>query len=130
MGELGRIKSVSVSDNVITCEVLTLENDQGVGPVKTATLYCAPGFNVYPLAGDEVKISYCGGEWVIDAVFMQNSIDGGETLLFGRDSSGAVVCSLHLKNDGTLSYSNNNGNFILEAGGSFNVNNGNLEVLP
>lgn len=97
--EIGTVKQVTIDADGLDC-VVTLAGDVEV----TATIYGLPGVECYPLPGDEVKISWCGGSYVIDAVFRAKHADlgEGETILYGRDGSGVVVSTVHAKADGTV----------------------------
>jgi len=124
MGQLGTIKEVNLSDGVITCKVVTTPPN-----TITATVYGMAGMDTHPLPGDEVKVSFCNGEYIIDAVFRDNQAGAGETIVYGRDSSGDVVSLVHCKSDGEIESANSKGKWTLKANGQFDAN-GNFTVDP
>jgi len=117
MGELGKIKELTLSGGEITCVV-----DIANGGEKTATIYGLAGVDTYPLPGDEVKIDYNGGQWVVSAVFRDAGAGAGETIIYSRNSDGNVVSSVHCKADGSIRAENDNGFFELKSNGQFNAN--------
>lgn len=97
--DIGTIKQTTIADDGIDCIVSI-----GAGAEVTATIYGLSGVECYPLPGDEVKLSRCGGQYVIDAVFREKHADlaAGESMIYGRDSGGSVVSTVHVLSDGTV----------------------------
>ncbi|KKK61825.1 hypothetical protein LCGC14_3010450, partial [marine sediment metagenome] len=52
----------------------------------------------------------------------------GEKRLYGRDENGAIVSSVHLKRDGSISMSTGAGSFEMRADGTVIING--LEISP
>ena len=89
-------------------------NPQG-GANRTAQNFTPPGDDSHPLPGDYFlsvdvdqtgRVAACG---YVDPKDTQEA-QAGEKRFYSRDSSGEVVATVWLKNDGTITSFNSNGN--------------------
>ena len=68
-----------------------------------------------PRSGSAIAIGYADTKNTPVAV-------AGEKRIYARDSSGAVVCEAHLKNDGTVHIFNSSGSFEMAPSGDIVIN--------
>lgn len=111
-------RSVNVSD--VTC-------DSGGGDNKTAEHFAPVGDDSHPLIGDYVATTTAAGTGRKTALGyfdpkLEPKSDPGEKRIYARDSGGAEVCEVWLKNTGAVSISNANGFILLQADGNVNIN--------
>lgn len=101
--------------------------DPGGGALREAQHFAPLGDDAHPLAGDyAVAVAVQGSRLVVVGyVDPKNaqSAQPGERRIYARDASGAEVCSVWLKSDGSIVAQNANGVLTLEAGGDV-VGNG------
>lgn len=88
------------SQRLLSCEI---EADS----VQTVELSNVSGEDTNPLNGDTVLVinindAYKLGILIDDGIAPDGSINKGEKLLYSRDSSGAVMAKVALKNDGQI----------------------------
>lgn len=101
--------------------------DPGGGNNVTAPHCATPGDDSAPLDGDFVQLVESGGTGAESAVGYADvdnagKASPGEKRIYARDSSGAVVVDLWLKNDGSLVIDNGSGHVVLEVGGDVVIN--------
>ena len=87
----------------------------------------APGDDSQPLPGDYaalLEVVGSGQGLVVGYIDPLNvgTANPGEKRIYARDSAGAVVAFVHLKNDGSVSVINANGALLLTAAGDVNIN--------
>jgi len=107
MGRIGRIVGVEEDDDGLVVKV-----DLGGGEIVTADLMTPPGDGSQPRIGDATSVeeSSTVGGWQASGYWdpeNDSPAGRGEVYRYGRDSDGNVVCSFHLKSDGTLVVSAN-----------------------
>lgn len=107
--------------------------DPGGGPNVTAEHFSAPGDDAHPLVGDyviNVIIQRSGGSAVVGYLDPKNEQKAapGEKRIYARDSGGASIVELWLKNDGTAVLENNNGSVILAANGNITINGADITI--
>ena len=96
MATLGVIKEIRVVEGQLKAVIET-----GSGPAVTATIMQAGTVDYHPLPGDRVLYHYAGQEVVVSAIFSEDNLAAlGEVLIFGRDATGVVQVTFHLKADG------------------------------
>lgn len=104
MGLIGRVVSyvLSTIDGEKAAEVkLSVDSGSNV----TAEQFAPIGDDGRPLAGDiAITMSYAGREHIVGYVDPKNEgqAASGEKRFYARNASGAVVCSVWLKSDGSL----------------------------
>ena len=101
--------------------------DPGGNPNITAEHFAPAGDDAYPLPTDyviTVQIPRGGGEVVVGYLDPLNTpaAQPGDKRIYGRDSVGAPIVELWLKNDGTAILSNDNGSLTLQPSGQFLIN--------
>ena len=127
MGELAKLLSfvrrVRRGANVSDAKV-----DTGGGPNITAEHFSTPGDDSRPLPGDFVllvQVQQTGrsaAAGYLDPLNEQTA-GPGERRLYARDSAGAVVSTIWLKNTGDVLIDNGAGSIELQAGGDVVINN-------
>lgn len=128
MGLIARILSfVRVVRN--GAQVSDVKSDPGGGPNFTAEHFAPPGDDSHPLTTDYVyaaKTPQSGKYAAVGYVDPLNApkAQEGEKRIYARDSSGAVVIEVWLKNDGAATIVNENGSVTLNADGSILGQNG------
>jgi hypothetical protein len=130
-------KQGTTTEAFYTLEIKTLVS-QITGPTgpRKAQLNFAPGFLSAPVGGDRLigvqigpALYAIGGNAGI-AAQEAAALAPGERMVFSTDSDGTPKIVTRWKADGSLEVTNENGDFKFKADGEFNVNNGNLKVLP
>lgn len=101
--------------------------DPGGGPNVTAEHFSAPGDDAHPLAGDyvvNVSIQRSGGSAVVGYLDPKNDqkAAAGEKRIYARDSGGASIVELWLKNTGEATLVNSNGYLTLKPDGEIEAN--------
>lgn len=101
--------------------------DPGGGANVTAEHACTPGDDSHPLPGDYVAIGAASGTGRETAVGYYDPLNAGkaqagEKRIYARSEDGAVSVEVWLKNTGECFISNGSGTFILEPGGTFDIN--------
>jgi hypothetical protein len=94
----------------------------GGGPNITAEHFAPAGDDAHPLTTDYVitnEIPRQGGEVVVGYIDPKNTpkAQPGDKRIYARDSSGAVIVEVWLKNDGTALITNANGSVTLRPDG-------------
>jgi hypothetical protein len=95
--DIGTITEIKKEDSRLVCRV-----DFGADDDCTAVLYGLSSKNEYPMIDDEVVVNRTPAENIIVAVFrpLPDGVSSGESITYARDDSGAIVSSVHLKNNG------------------------------
>lgn len=103
--DIGTIIEMSKSDNGdIECRV-----DFGSGDECTASFGQRVNGIEYPMIDDEVAVERIGAENIIVASFPAvNGVTTGESVQYGRDSSGDIVSTVKCSSDGTVSINGGN----------------------
>ncbi len=102
--------------------------DGGGGADITAEHFSAPGDDSFPLNTDYVALTSASGSGRESAVGYIDPINApkataGDKRIYARDAdTGAMVVEVWLKTDGSITGTNANGSFALQAGGDFVVN--------
>lgn len=101
--------------------------DPGGGANVTAEHTAPVGDDSHPLPGDYAAISDAAGTGRQSTVGYYDPVNEpktqpGEKRIYARDSSGATIVDIWLKNTGELVITNGAGTFTLEPGGEFNIN--------
>ena len=101
--------------------------DPGGGPSVTARHFACPGDDSRPLPGDFVATSASGGAATSHVTGYLDSKNepaaaAGEKRIYSRDSDGAVVAMVWLKNDGAVLVDNGSGSIELAPGGNVTIN--------
>jgi hypothetical protein len=105
-------------------KVSTVKGNPGAGANLTFDNYATPGDDSIPLPGDDLcavngpKTGTYKAVGYLDPQNEQKS-SPGEARKYGRDSSGVEVSNVWLKNDGSVTLSNDEGSAVLQADGSF-----------
>ncbi len=126
MGKIAFLLSFvrSISNGV---KVSRVKVDPGGGANITPEHYASPGDDSFPLEGDYVLLvatprtgnfSVAG---YLDPLNIQTAQEG-EKRLYSRDSSGAEIARVHLKNTGEVEVVNSNGFMRLLANGNVDLN--------
>lgn len=107
--------------------------DPGGGPNVTAEHFSAPGDDAHPLPGDYVvgvSIQRSGGSAVVGYLDPKNDqkAAAGDKRIYARNSAGASIVELWLKNDGSAILSNANGSITLAANGSITLDGPNVTI--
>lgn len=107
--------------------------DPGGGPNVTAEHFSAPGDDGHPLPGDYVvgvSIQRSGGSAVVGYLDPKNDqkAAAGEKRIYARDSGGASIVELWLKNDGTAVLENASGSVTLAANGDITLDGPNVTI--
>ncbi len=124
MGRLAKLLSFTrVVRNDANFTEVKIDPDGGSN--ITAEHFSAPGDDSYPLITDIVITSQnkrTGGESVIGYIDVKNAgvAAEGDKRIYARDSSGAVVCDIWLKNSGIIDVTTN-GDVNVSAGGAVNI---------
>lgn len=97
--------------------------DPGGGPIVTAEHFSAPGDDAFPLTTDylaAVTVQQTGRWAVVGYLDPLNTPQAlaGDKRIYARDSSGAAVVEVWLKNTGEALTSNSNGSVTLRPDGS------------
>lgn len=100
--------------------------DPGGGPNVTSEHFSAPGDDAHPLPGDyvvHVAIQRSGGSAVVGYLDPKNDqkAAAGDKRIYARDSDGASIVELWLKNDGTAVLENENATVTLAPNGDITV---------
>ncbi len=100
--------------------------DPGGGPNVTAEHFSAPGDDSHPLPGDYVigvSIQRSGGSAVVGYLDPKNGqkAAAGDKRIYARNSAGAGIVELWLKNDGTAALENASGSVTLSPNGDITV---------
>jgi hypothetical protein len=100
--------------------------DPGGGPNVTAEHFSAPGDDAYPLPGDyvvSVAIQRSGGSAIVGYLDPKNDqrAGAGEKRIYARDSEGASIVEMWLKNTGEAVLSNSNGSITLSPNGNIDI---------
>lgn len=104
--------------------------DPGGGPNVTAEHFAPPGDDSHPLPGDYVYAGTTPQQGRRSALGYIDPVNDaqaapGEKRIYARDAgTGAVVCEIWLKNDGTALIANDNGSVTLSPDGSILGQNG------
>ncbi len=126
MGRIARLLSfVRVVRN--GAKISDVKVDPGGGPNITGEHFAPPGDDSYPLPTDyavTVVIPRGGGEVIVGYVdpLSDPVAQPGDKRVYGRNSAGAPIVQLWLKNDGTAILSNDNGSLTLQPSGQFLIN--------
>lgn len=107
--------------------VSDVKSDPGGGANVTAEHTAAPGDDSHPLAGDYAVVGNAAGTGRQSVVGYYDPVNApksgpGEKRIYARDSSGAMIVEVWLKNTGEVLITNGAGTFTLESGGGFNIN--------
>jgi hypothetical protein len=112
--------------------------DPGGGANITVQHYADPGDDSHPVMSDRGVIVGTPGKGRARIVGYADLINTpkalvGDKRIYSRDSNGASIAEIWLKNDGSIVVSNTNGNFELKNDGSIDINGdvvitGNLSV--
>lgn len=126
--KFGLSKVLSFTRRVLNGDNSTdVKTDPAGGSNLTATHLGAPGDDSHPLPGDLAALLPIAGEGNQAAagyIDVKNAgqAQEGERRLYSRNSAGEVVAVTWLKNDGQVLIMNDSGFFLLEAGGTVNIN--------
>lgn len=112
--------------------------DPGGGFNVTGNHFSAPGDDSQPIPGDYAAATSnqrSGGESIVGYVDSVNEpkANAGEKRIYGRDAeTGAMVCEIWMKNDGSVHLQNDNGVFRILADGTITGanENGSFELEP
>ena len=126
MGAIAIIKSVK---NIFKKGAWRVEtpSDFGGGPINTLTLVLNPGIDSKPLPGDYAysaptrKTGEFVAPGVVDIKNEPLALEG-ETRIYARDASGAAVCQIWAKKDGTVLIDNGTAVFEMQPGGDVLIN--------
>ena len=107
--------------------------DPGGGPNVTSEHFSAPGDDAHPLPGDyvvHVAIQRSGGSAVVGYLDPKNDqkAAAGDKRIYARDSSGASIVELWLKNDGTAVLENENATITMSPDGAIKAENANGDI--
>ncbi len=122
MGRIGKLLSfVRAVRN--SAQVSDVKLDPGGGPVITAEHFSAPGDDSHPLAGDYVRVGQVpqSGRAAVTGYVdpaTEPKAQPGEKRIYARDTDGAEVAEVWLKNDSTVTAVNSNGSVTLSPDGS------------
>lgn len=96
--DIGTIKSIEKDGDALICTI-----DFGADDVTTATLYGLSSQNDYPMIDDSAVVSR-GDDDVIVSIFRPcpSDLATGESIVYGRDSSGAIISSVRMGADGVV----------------------------
>jgi hypothetical protein len=121
MGRIARVLSFvrSLSNGA---KVTDVKSDPGGGANTTAQHFAPAGDDSHPLDTDYtllVPLPRSGGAAAVGYLDPSNTpkAEAGDKRIYARDSSGAVVAEVWLKNDGTALVSNGNGSIELAPDG-------------
>ena len=126
MGRIANVLSI-VRGLRKQAKVTDIMCDPGGGANITPQQFNPPGDDSLPLIGDFAVIlgatgtgngAVCGYVNPTDEQLAQP----GEKRFYARSVAGAVVSSVHMKRDGSITTTNGAGTFILEASGDLNLN--------
>jgi len=124
IARLLRFERTTVND----ANVSDVTVDRGGADNRTLQHCSAPGDDSFPLAGDYVQTVEQAGTGrdsatgYIDPKNDQTATPGDKRIYARDATTGDQVAEVWLKSDGTITGSNANGNFELQAGGDFVVN--------
>lgn len=101
---------MGIVSQVLSSEGLDVKTDRGSGDNVTAQHFSSPGDDSQPLPGDYCALSGATGTGRQTAVGYRDAKNSGsaapgEKRIYARDETGAVVCEVWLKNDGTVNVS-------------------------
>jgi len=109
-------------------KVSDVKFDTGGGANGTGEHFSSPGDDSFPLTTDYVivvDVPRSGGGVIvgyIDPINAPVALEG-EKRVYARDpADGSIKASMHLKNDGSVVFSNANGSMNLAVDGTFNIN--------
>ena len=96
-----------------TAKVTDIKHNPGGGANQTSELFQPPGVDSVPLPGDyaaTTEVQRTGGEAVVGTLDpkAEQTAAAGEARLYARSADGTEVASVHAKNDGTITSSNDN----------------------
>lgn len=127
MGLIATIKQVLRQQRTVPVD--DIEADIGGGDLVTSENFAPIGEDAVPLPGDQVFTVPRSGQGRDVAVGFidpkaEQLAQGGERRLYSRDGAGAKVAQIWLKQDGSITLSNDNGSFTLNANGSMRGESG------
>jgi len=133
MGGLGKLLSF-IRGTRNSAKLSDVKLDPGGGCNVTAEHFSAPGDDSYPLAGDyvvNVSIQRSGGSVVVGYLDPKNDQKAatGEKRIYARNSAGASVVELWLKNDGTAVLENSNGRVTLAPNGNITMDGATISIV-
>lgn len=126
MGLIAKLLSFTRT-KVDGAHVSDVKIDPGGGANITAQHFGCPGDDSAPLPNDFVATTGAPGsgtEQVTGYIDPKNEpkAAAGEKRIYSRDSDGAVVAVVWLKNDGTVVIENGNGSIEMASGGDVTIN--------
>lgn len=126
MGLIARLLSFTRT-KVDGAHVNDVKVDPGGGANVTAQHFGCPGDDSVPLPDDFVATTSAPGsgtELVIGYIDPKNEpkAEAGEKRIYSRDSDGAVIAVVWLKNDGTIVVANGSGSIEMAPGGDVTIN--------
>lgn len=126
---LGKLLSFIRGDRN-SAKVSDVKLNPGGGPNVTAEHFSAPGDDAHPLPGDYVvgvPIQRSGGSAVVGYLDPKNDqkAAAGDKRIYARNSAGASIVELWLKNDGTAVLENAKGSVVLKLTGEIDSRNTN-----
>ncbi|MBP7735958.1 MAG: hypothetical protein KA369_08300 [Spirochaetes bacterium] len=120
MGLIGKIVRSQVEDGIR--EIVTeLFKDY----TRRSYQICPPGIDANPLPDDQgvlIMIDENPGKSVQIGVLPKQSVKKGEIRLYSRDENGEIKAIVHLKDDGEIEVSNDNGGLTLKPDGDIELN--------
>ena len=153
MAIIATIKTLSIDDDGYLIATYATGAEKGTNRVEeTATVMQSAGAEFRPLPGDDVLVFDVGGENIAIGNLSGEAIgENGESVVYSRDSDGAIIAQTHHKTDGTVvttvfdgetvkathqinpdgsfKFENENGDYEQKTNGTFSVNGGNFEVI-
>lgn len=102
--------------------------DTGGGANVTAEHYASAGDDAHPLPDDYAitnNVQQTGKEAVVGYLDIKNDqkAQPGDKRIYARDAdTGVMIVEIWLKNDGTVTTSNDNGSFTLQVNGDVTIN--------
>lgn len=136
MGFIAKLKKFTrVSRDGV--DLSDVEVDLGGGDLITSEHLEDAGVDSHPLVGDyaaTLPIPRSGGQVVVgyfDPEYTPKA-EPGEKIIYARDSNGALIVEVWLKNDGTAAIQNTNGTLTLRPDGSIHGQHagGSFELKP
>lgn len=97
--DIGIITSIKKNNGAFECVI-----DYGAGKSDTAILYSGSNKAEHPMIDDQVVVSSANNENIIVAIFREDEsgLSLGESIIYGRNSSGSIVSSVKCTNDGKI----------------------------
>lgn len=127
MGRIGIVLSFERRVLPNGVQISEVKCDPGGGYNTTPAHYSAPGDDSFPLESDlillvpSVRTGSSGVSGYVDPKLVPVA-EAGDKRIYARDSEGASICEVWLKNDGSIDIKNGTGLFTLEAAGDIVIN--------